>query len=76
VLFLYSMPGVYACSQCGVELFSGKAKYQHQSPWPAFTELIRDDILRKEIETEPQSSSDKPSLKVSGFLSHILFKKF
>ncbi|CAH1274102.1 MSRB1 [Branchiostoma lanceolatum] len=39
--------GHYACSQCGYELFSSKAKYAHSSPWPAFTETIHEDSLSK-----------------------------
>ena len=56
--------GVYVCSQCGTELFNGKAKYKHTSAWPAFTETVSDDVLRKEVQTEPQTSSSNPALKV------------
>uniref|UniRef100_A0A8C3I8E1 Methionine sulfoxide reductase B1 n=1 Tax=Chrysemys picta bellii TaxID=8478 RepID=A0A8C3I8E1_CHRPI len=40
-------PGIYVCSKCGYELFSSKAKYQHSSPWPAFTETIHADSVAK-----------------------------
>ncbi|GCC35508.1 hypothetical protein chiPu_0013993, partial [Chiloscyllium punctatum] len=39
--------GIYVCSKCGYELFSSKAKYNHSSPWPAFTETIHPDSLSK-----------------------------
>ncbi|CAM9264423.1 unnamed protein product [Lampetra planeri] len=42
--------GVYVCSQCGYELFSSKAKYEHSSPWPAFTETMHPDSLSKHEE--------------------------
>ena len=60
------------CSQCGTELFNGKAKYKHTSAWPAFTETVSDDVLRKEVETEPQTSSSNPALKV---FSHTMCHK-
>lgn len=39
--------GVYLCSQCGYELFSSKKKFQHSSPWPAFTETVHKDSVSK-----------------------------
>ncbi|KAK0153125.1 Methionine-R-sulfoxide reductase B1-A [Merluccius polli] len=39
--------GVYVCSECGHELFSSTAKFQHSSPWPAFTDPVhRDSVSR------------------------------
>ncbi|CAM5086667.1 unnamed protein product [Natator depressus] len=40
-------PGIYICSKCGYELFSSRAKYQHSSPWPAFTETVHADSVAK-----------------------------
>uniref|UniRef100_K7G0Z0 Methionine sulfoxide reductase B1 n=1 Tax=Pelodiscus sinensis TaxID=13735 RepID=K7G0Z0_PELSI len=40
-------PGIYVCSKCGYELFSSGAKYQHSSPWPAFTETLHADSVAK-----------------------------
>jgi len=42
--------GVYACSKCGYELFSSKQKFEHDSPWPAFTETIHADSVSKKAE--------------------------
>ncbi|KXJ23512.1 Methionine-R-sulfoxide reductase B1 [Exaiptasia diaphana] len=58
-------PGIYVCANCGHELFHSKAKFSHNSPWPAFTDTVRDDSVVKEVETESQSSSNAPALKVS-----------
>ncbi|KAG7491818.1 hypothetical protein MATL_G00008240, partial [Megalops atlanticus] len=44
-------PGIYVCSQCGHQLFSSRSKYEHSSPWPAFTETIREDSVTKIMET-------------------------
>jgi len=44
------VPGVYCCSQCGYELFSSRQKFEHNSPWPAFTETIHDDSVSKHKE--------------------------
>eukprot|EP00232_Nephroselmis_pyriformis_P030155 CAMPEP_0182853462 /NCGR_PEP_ID=MMETSP0034_2-20130328/713_1 /TAXON_ID=156128 /ORGANISM="Nephroselmis pyriformis, Strain CCMP717" /LENGTH=118 /DNA_ID=CAMNT_0024984233 /DNA_START=35 /DNA_END=388 /DNA_ORIENTATION=+ len=30
--------GNYKCTKCGSILFTSEAKYQHNSPWPAFQE--------------------------------------
>jgi peptide-methionine (R)-S-oxide reductase len=40
-------PGNYVCAGCGYELFSSHVKYEHHSPWPAFTETIHDDSVSK-----------------------------
>lgn len=56
--------GIYVCPKCGHELFSAKAKYKHNTPWPAFTETVHDDSVSKENETEPQQSSKAKALKV------------
>uniref|UniRef100_A0A8D2QRM2 Methionine sulfoxide reductase B1 n=1 Tax=Zosterops lateralis melanops TaxID=1220523 RepID=A0A8D2QRM2_ZOSLA len=37
--------GIYVCAKCGHELFSSRAKYEHSSPWPAFTETLRGDSV-------------------------------
>jgi peptide-methionine (R)-S-oxide reductase len=51
--------------KCGNGLFHGKSKYAHHTPWPAFNETIREDSVRKEIETVPQESSQAKAMKVS-----------
>ena len=56
--------GIYVCPKCGHELFSAKAKYKHNTPWPAFTETVHDDSVSKQNETEPQQSSKAKALKV------------
>uniref|UniRef100_A0A673IYF9 Methionine sulfoxide reductase B1b n=1 Tax=Sinocyclocheilus rhinocerous TaxID=307959 RepID=A0A673IYF9_9TELE len=43
--------GIYVCFQCGHPLFSSRSKYEHSSPWPAFTETIREDSVTKHMET-------------------------
>lgn len=43
-------PGIYVCSVCGNELFSSTKKFEHSSPWPAFTQPIREDSLVKHQE--------------------------
>lgn len=41
------LPGVYVCSKCGNELFHSTKKFEHSSPWPAFTETVRPDSVSK-----------------------------
>lgn len=62
ILLLFA--GIYICPKCGHKLFSAKAKYKHNTPWPAFTETIRADSVSKADETEPQTSSKAKALKV------------
>ena len=45
-------------------IFSSE-KYEHHTPWPAFKNSIYPDSLAKELETEPQESSDGVALKVT-----------
>lgn len=39
------------CSKCNHPLFSSRSKFAHSSPWPAFTETIREDSVTKMMET-------------------------
>ncbi|KAH9508441.1 Methionine-R-sulfoxide reductase B1-A [Bulinus truncatus] len=39
--------GIYACAKCGNELFSSHSKYKHETPWPAFTQTIHPESVRK-----------------------------
>ncbi|GAA6228682.1 methionine-R-sulfoxide reductase B1-A-like [Lates japonicus] len=43
-------PGIYVCSECGHELFSSMSKFEHSSPWPAFSETIHEDSVSKHPE--------------------------
>lgn len=44
--------GIYVCSKCDNPIFKSAAKYKHSTPWPAFTEPISKDSLKKHHETE------------------------
>ena len=63
--FFLCLLGIYVCVECEHPLFSSTTKYQHQTPWPAFTSPILSDSLKKVRETEPQESSNCYALKVS-----------
>ena len=71
LLFLLHVLGMYVCEKCDHPLFSSVAKYEHQTPWPAFTNPLRSDSLSKKPETDPQDSSECYALKVFDFLKHI-----
>lgn len=43
----FPITGIYVCSNCGNELFHSQTKYEHSSPWPAFTHLIREDSVTR-----------------------------
>lgn len=63
-LLLNFVSGIYVCSKCDYPLFSSHAKYEHQTPWPAFTTPLRPDSLSKKPELEHQESSQCTALKV------------
>ncbi|CAL8383207.1 unnamed protein product [Gadus morhua 'NCC'] len=44
-------PGVYVCSTCSHPLFTSRSKFAHSSPWPAFTETIREDSVTRMMES-------------------------
>lgn len=58
------LPGIYECLECGHPLFSSKAKYAHHTPWPAFSDTVLPNSLKKIPETESQTSSQCLALKV------------
>ncbi len=64
ITFSFFALGVYVCSECDHPLFSSHVKYQHETPWPAFTNPLREDSLKKVKETEQQDSSDCFAYKV------------
>ncbi|KAG7504136.1 methionine-R-sulfoxide reductase B1-A-like [Solea senegalensis] len=43
-------PGIYVCAKCENQLFSSHSKYEHSSPWPAFTETVHEDSVSKHKE--------------------------
>uniref|UniRef100_A0A3P9AC00 MsrB domain-containing protein n=1 Tax=Esox lucius TaxID=8010 RepID=A0A3P9AC00_ESOLU len=43
--------GMYVCSKCSNPLFSSRSKFPHSSPWPAFTETIKEDSVTKRMES-------------------------
>ena len=38
---------IYVCSKCGYELFHSGSKFEHPSPWPAFTSTVKPDSVSK-----------------------------
>lgn len=51
---------MYVCVDCSHPLFSSRCKYNHHTPWPAFTHTIRADSVTK----VPEEGRDG-ALKVS-----------
>lgn len=43
-------PGIYVCSKCNHQLFSSRSKFEHSSPWPAFTETVHENSVSKHEE--------------------------
>jgi len=47
ILIILKSEGLYTCSQCGYQLFGSDSKYEHSSPWPAFTRTVHQDSVKK-----------------------------
>uniref|UniRef100_A0AAZ3S9X2 MsrB domain-containing protein n=1 Tax=Oncorhynchus tshawytscha TaxID=74940 RepID=A0AAZ3S9X2_ONCTS len=57
--------GLYVCAQCGHQLFSSRSKYEHSSPWPAFTETVLQDSVSKHEERPGAFKTDHQSAALS-----------
>ncbi len=53
------MPGIYRCSNCGLELFNSESKFDSGTGWPSF----RDVIDSEHIETRIDRSLGTPRLE-------------
>lgn len=42
--------GLYVCARCNHQLFSSETKFEHDSPWPAFTQTVLKDSVAKRLE--------------------------
>ena len=51
------------CATCDNELFNSRQKFEHSSPWPAFTEPIRPDSISKT--SDPEMNASRNALKVN-----------
>ena len=46
--------GIYNCALCNNPLFSSEDKFQHHTPFPAFSKTLGDDYVKRIPETECQ----------------------
>ncbi len=44
-------PGLYTCVCCGTELFDGNEKFESGSGWPSFTQPVRNNAVKYELDT-------------------------
>ncbi len=44
-------PGRYACICCGTELFDATEKFKSSSGWPSFTQPIKENAIKYELDT-------------------------
>uniref|UniRef100_A0AAN0ICP5 peptide-methionine (R)-S-oxide reductase n=2 Tax=Amphimedon queenslandica TaxID=400682 RepID=A0AAN0ICP5_AMPQE len=54
--------GVYCCSNCKEPLFHSTKKFEHSSPWPAFSDTVAPDSVSK----RPDGSAWKVSCSKCG----------
>jgi len=43
--------GTYKCAACGHPVFSSETKYDSGTGWPSFYDQLKDDSVKKEIDT-------------------------
>src|SRR5688500_627693 len=43
-------PGIYACLCCGTPLFDSRLKFNSGTGWPSFTEPVKDNVIRYEMD--------------------------
>jgi len=43
-------PGIYRCSNCGLELFDSRAKYESGTGWPSFWDAIDSEHIETRID--------------------------
>ena len=65
--------GKYVCKECGHELFRSEAKYEHQTPWPAFTKTILPDSVAKFEERKGALKVNKCFIPIIKFCIFVLF---
>ncbi len=44
-------PGIYACTCCGTRLFDSREKFESGTGWPSFTQPIRENAIKYEMDT-------------------------
>lgn len=44
-------PGIYSCVCCGTQLFDSTVKFDSRSGWPSFTEPVKDNVIKYEMDT-------------------------
>jgi methionine-R-sulfoxide reductase len=44
-------PGIYSCVCCGTELFDAGEKFESGSGWPSFTQPIKENAVKYEMDT-------------------------
>lgn len=49
--YLYNKEkGTYSCIVCGIPLFSSETKYDSGSGWPSFTDVLKSDNIKTEMD--------------------------
>lgn len=43
-------PGIYACRCCGTLLFDAQEKFESRSGWPSFTQPIKENAIKYEVD--------------------------
>ncbi|RXG54908.1 Methionine-R-sulfoxide reductase B1 [Armadillidium vulgare] len=66
--------GFYVCSECGNKLFSSICKFEHDTPWPAFTNPITPDSVSKVPEEGRQGALKVSCGKCGNGLGHEFLK--
>jgi putative membrane protein len=61
--------GIYTCAACGQELFSSETKYNSQSGWPSFFDVLRTGHVR--LLEDLEHGMKRTEVRCSGCDSHL-----
>ena len=66
-------PGVYACGACGLHLFSSKHKFDSETGWPSFFDVIHKQNVAEEIDKSLPSETRTEAIcaRCGSHLGHV-----
>ncbi len=67
----FDEPGMYVCSNCGLDLFSSEAKYHSGSGWPSFYEAISSNVELAEDNSHGMKRTEVLCPRCGAHLGHL-----
>ena len=65
-------PGVYRCASCGLELFSSDTKYDSESGWPSFSDVVAEGHVATSLDrSHGMTRTEARCVRCSAHLGHV-----